>query len=199
MESENKHEKNVPSEKMNETSHSEIRRKLLRGGLVGAPVLLALKSTPVLACNCKLPSGFSTSGNLSRNGGASPCTDPAKNPAWWSSHIEKSHQFSSSHGGKNQKFSGTNISTSTPFNSIFTGSDGRPLIDVLSSGITFSSLVVAAYLNVSASRFVPGVNILDIKKMWNGTYRPRFNARVRSLLENEDYLRYTMGLPLINH
>jgi len=188
MESENKRKMDVPSEKMNEISHSEIRRKLLRGGLIGAPVLLALKSTPVLACNCKLPSGFSTSGNLSRNGGASPCTDPARSPAWWPNHIEKT-----------QKFSGTSISKNAPFNSIFTGSDGRPLINVLNSGITFSSLVVAAYLDISASRFVPGVSILDIKKMWNGTYQPRFNTRVRSLLENENYLRYTMGLPLIIH
>lgn len=44
------------------------RRNLIQTGLVGCPVLLALKSTPVLAANCKLPSGFSVSGNFSRNG-----------------------------------------------------------------------------------------------------------------------------------
>lgn len=41
------------------------RRKLIQAGIAGAPVLLALKSTPVLAGNCKHPSGFSVSGNLS--------------------------------------------------------------------------------------------------------------------------------------
>lgn len=189
MEPENKYEKAGQSESTGKASHSENRRKLLRGGLIGAPVLLALKSTPVLACNCKLPSGFSTSGNLSRNGGKpSTCTDPAKGPSWWSSHVEK-----------NQKFTGTNISKNTAFNSVFTGGDNRPLIKVLNSGITFSSLVVAAYLDISASRFVPGVSAQDVKKMWAGTYKPRFEARVRSQLENENYLRYTMGLPLISH
>mgnify|MGYP000219789718 CR=1 FL=1 len=45
------------------------RRKLIQAGIAGAPVLLALKSTPVLAGNCKQPSGFSVSGNLSATGG----------------------------------------------------------------------------------------------------------------------------------
>lgn len=45
------------------------RRKLIQAGLASAPVLLALKSTPVLAGNCKHPSGFSVSGNLSATGG----------------------------------------------------------------------------------------------------------------------------------
>lgn len=48
---------------------SGSRRRLLRGGLAAAPALLALKTTPVMACNCKIPSGFSTSGNLSHNQG----------------------------------------------------------------------------------------------------------------------------------
>ena len=188
MEPEIKLEKNGQSEKADDGHHSEIRRRLLRGGLIGAPVLLALKSTPVLACNCKLPSGFSTSGNLSRNGGAaSTCRDPARGPTWWPNHVEK-----------NKKFSGTGISKDTPFNSIFTSGDGRPLIVVLNAGVALPSLCVAAYLNVCTSRFVPGVSQQDIKKMWNGTYKPRFNTRVRSRLENENYLRYSMGLPLIH-
>ena len=45
------------------------RRKLIQAGIAGAPVLLALKSTPVLAGNCKQPSGFSVSGNLSATHG----------------------------------------------------------------------------------------------------------------------------------
>lgn len=191
MESEDKLEKTGQSGKADENNrseHSASRRKLLRGSLVGVPVLLALKSTPVLACNCKLPSGFSSSGNLSRNGGtASTCTDPAKGPAWWPNHVDR-----------HKRYSRTGISKDAPFNSIFTSADGRPLHSVLNSGVTFSSLVVAAYLNCEASSFVPGVGKHDIKKMWNGTYRPRFNTRVRTLLENENYLRYTMGLPLIS-
>ena len=189
MKPENKLEESAQAGQADDSRRSESRRRLLRGGLIGVPVLLALKSTPVLACNCKLPSGFSTSGNLSRNGGrASTCTDPARGPAWWPNHIEK-----------NKKFSGTQISKDTPFNSIFTSGDRRSLIDILNSGVSLPSLCVAAYLNVNTSRFVPGVSQEDIKKMWNGTYRSRFNTRVRSLLENENYLRYAMGLPLIHY
>lgn len=189
MEPENKPEENGQPGIAVDSRRSESRRRLLRGGLIGVPLLLALKSTPVLACNCKLPSGFSTSGNLSRNGGKPPtCTDPAKGPTWWPNNVEK-----------NKNFWRTNISKDTPFNSIFTSGDRRPLIAVLNSGVSLQSLCVAAYLNVHTSRFVPGVTKQDIKKMWNGTYRPRFNTRVRSLLENENYLRYSMGLPLIHH
>ncbi|MCK6387692.1 MAG: hypothetical protein L6Q65_08825 [Zoogloea sp.] len=50
------------------------RRKLIQAGLASAPVLLALKSTPVLAGNCKHPSGFSVSGNLSATGGKNCAT-----------------------------------------------------------------------------------------------------------------------------
>jgi len=188
MESEDKLEKSGQSGKINETSHSDSRRRLIRGGLIGVPVLLALKSTPVLACNCKLPSGFSTSGNLSRNKGKT-CTDPAKGPAWWPNQYDK----------KTKKFFGTNITKDTKFNSIFGGTDGRSLLVVLNSGINLGSLVVAAHLDISASRFVPGIRAQDVKNMWNGVYKPRTNLPVRSLLENENYLRYTMGLPLINH
>ena len=44
------------------------RRKLIQTGLAGAPLLMALKSVPALAADCKQPSGFSASGNLSQNG-----------------------------------------------------------------------------------------------------------------------------------
>lgn len=163
---------------------SENRRKLIRGGLIGAPILLALKSTPVLACNCKLPSGFSTSGNLSRNGGAT-CTDPAKGPAWWPSHI-----------GSDNKFSGTGVPKTTPFNSIFGGSDTRSFLTVLNAGISFASLVVAAYLDVKATSFVSGISDLNIKQMWSGTYKPTPTSVTWTLAQGENYLRYTMGLAL---
>lgn len=163
---------------------SKNRRKLIRGGLIGAPILLALKSTPVLACNCKLPSGFSTSGNLSRNGGAT-CTDPAKGPAWWPSHI-----------GSDNKFSGTGVLKTTLFNAIFGGSDTRTFLVVLGTAPSFASLVVAAYLDVKATSFVAGISDLNIKQMWSGTYKPTPTSITWSLAQGENYLRYTMGLPL---
>lgn len=58
------------------------RRKLIQAGIAGAPVLLALKSTPVLAGNCKQPSGFSVSGNLSATGGKN-CGTPFPGISEW--------------------------------------------------------------------------------------------------------------------
>jgi len=185
MEPENKTEKNPQAGHGSDIRTSENRRKLIRGGLVAAPVLLALKSTPVLAVNCKLPSGFSTSGNLSRNGGAA-CLDPAHDPAYWLSHIT----------GNN--FTGTGVSKNTGFNTVFTPStNANKFVDVLGSGINFSSLVVAAYLDISASAFVPGVSLANILQMLSGTYTPPGSATAWSANESENYLRYTMGLALL--
>lgn len=58
------------------------RRRLVQAGLAGAPLLLALKSTPVLAGNCKHPSGFSVSGNLSATGGKN-CGTPFSGINYW--------------------------------------------------------------------------------------------------------------------
>ncbi len=73
---------------------SSSRRRLLRGGLAAAPALLALKATPVMACNCKIPSGFSASGNLSRNGGtASGCSAPGGKPSHWKTQCGSSNPY----------------------------------------------------------------------------------------------------------
>jgi len=58
---------------------SSTRRKLLRGGALGVPALLALKSTPVMACDCALPSGFSVSGAVSRK--MTACADAGPTPS----------------------------------------------------------------------------------------------------------------------
>ncbi|MFN4326315.1 MAG: hypothetical protein ACK4FP_10545 [Azonexus sp.] len=167
------------------------RRKLIRGGVVGAPVLLALKSTPVLACNCKQPSGFSTSGNLSRNGGAA-CTDPAKGPTYWSANTYDKYISPTK---KVKYFRYANVPADTKFKDVFGGVDERTLIVVLREG-GFAALVVAAYLDIKAGWFVAGVSLTSIREMWNGTYRPTTGAQPWSKAEGENYLRYVMGLPL---
>lgn len=178
------------------TAISGNRRKLIRGGVVGAPVLLALKSTPVLACNCKQPSGFSTSGNLSRNGGAT-CTDPAKNPTYWSANTYDTHTYDKSMGRtkKTKYFRYANVPVATKFKDVFGGTDERTLIVVLGED-GFASLAVAAYLNLKAGRFVSGVSLSSIHDMWNGTYRPTAGVPPWTKEESENYLRYVMGLPL---
>lgn len=185
MESENKIDKNEQPGTEVDVKTSENRRKLIRGGLIGAPVLIALKTTPVLATtNCKLPSGFSTSGNLSRHRG-DPCERPVNGPTWWPSQIVSN------------KFTGTGISKNTKFNDIFTPStNANSFLVVLNSGVNFASLVVAAYLDFKSSSFIPGISEADIKKMWSGTYKPPGSISNWSLAEGENYLRYVMGQPL---
>ena len=60
---------------------SRSRRNLLRAGALGAPALVALKPAPVIACTCKLPSGFTVSGNASR--GIKNCADPGRKAYTW--------------------------------------------------------------------------------------------------------------------
>jgi len=83
---------------------SATRRRLLRGGMVGVPAMLALKSTPVMACNCTLPSGFSVSGNASHNQGAT-CSAPGNKPSWWKNQYNSNGCYNGSSCYKTEKFS----------------------------------------------------------------------------------------------
>lgn len=187
MESEDRFEENQhPAKAVVEVKTSENRRKLIRGAVIGAPILLALKSTPVLACNCKQPSGFSTSGNLSQNAG-STCTQPARDCSYWLGHKEKVNGH--------YCFTGTGVQIDTPFKSIFGGTDSSTCIHVLGLG-TLQSLVVSAYLGIKANYFVTGISANDIKAMWYQTYTPPHGTSRWNAAECENYLRYTMGLPL---
>lgn len=166
------------------TAISGNRRKLIRGGVVGAPVLLALKSTPVLAQGCKLPSGFSTSGNLSRNGGTTCLDGTFQGPSYWISDQAR----------EQGKFKGTGISVNTKFNVIFGGSDTTKLIDALAAGDP-APLFVAAYLDTFIG-FVVDAN--SVKLMWDGAYIPSAGVPAWSRDESANYLRYVMGLPLLD-
>jgi hypothetical protein len=60
---------------------------LLKAGLGAAPAVMALHATPVLAANCKSPSGFSVSGNLSRNGGTACASQLGRTPSFWAGNL----------------------------------------------------------------------------------------------------------------
>ena len=185
MESRNQMDSNGPPKLEADVKTSISRRKLIQRGLVVAPVLLALKSTPVLACNCKLPSGFSTSGNLSRNAGAT-CSEPAHQPSWWLNHISSG------------KFGGA-VSTSSVFNAKFGVTyETRTFLAILQGGtINLTSLLVSAYIGKKVGYFVSGISIADLKNMAKGTYKPPHSSATWTNLESENYLRYVMGLNLV--
>lgn len=184
MESKNENDQAEPAKNESDTLKSKGRRKLVQGGLA-VPVVMALKSTPALAVNVKLPSGFSTSGNMS-NPAVVAIADRANGPTYWSTAF-----------GNNNKFNNTGnpgVRTDTTFKSVFTtSSDTTSLLTILQSGINTQSIFVAAYLNVRTNGFVSGVTVATLQNMWNGSFNP-VTGITWTRSDSENYLRYTMGL-----
>ncbi|MET0519701.1 MAG: hypothetical protein ABW005_12830 [Burkholderiaceae bacterium] len=142
------------------TVQSLRRRKLLRGAALGTPALLALKSTPVMACNCKLPSGFSASGNLSRTGSKN-CTDPGAKPSTWKGKC----------GGSPLQYSGTTCRPSQTFSTYFTSTTSYPnstLDTCLGKGDSNDqALIVAVYLESCVNGGTRYPNTTTVKNLWN--------------------------------
>lgn len=125
------------------------RRKLIQTGLVGAPALLALKSTPVLAANCKLPSGFSVSGNLSRNG-TTPCSPKLNGVSYWNTNAtadQKDRPFAPPYFNAS-----IDASVTTFGQALAKGSDD------------IHAKIVAAFLSAEAGSFL---DLDKVKNMWN--------------------------------
>lgn len=179
---------------------SQSRRSLLRAGAIGAPALVALKATPVMACNCKQPSGFSVSGNLSRTG-TKNCVDGATKPSGW-----KTTKCSSSNP---YNYSGTTISKNNYFTSL-TGTGSRTfqtntaytnqkLDAVLGRGDSDpQALIVAVYLDAvitGGANFPSKEKIID---MWNQAiigssgYQPTTTSSTRWY--RDDVIKYLMYL-----
>ena len=167
-------------------SPQKTRRRLIQTGLAGAPLLMALKSVPALAAECKQPSGFSASGNLSQNG-TTPCSPKVNGVAYWQTQV-------------------TTDPTKVPdvdkaFSAIFSASPG--VTDTLgtiltSTGSPIQKKIVAAYF--SASTGSPLFNAAQAVAMWNegvigGAFHP--NPSVPSVswgpVEVEAYLNYVLN------
>lgn len=164
------------------------RRRLLRA----APALTVLPATPVLAANCKLPSGFSVSGHLSRAGGQG-CSAPAPQPRAWASLTHEQ-------GGKFH-YNGTTLPTDLPFSSLFPGGTSEPLATVLAAGnanenALFAAVRLQAIALGGAASFPAEAEVL---RMWNetrgGTYSPTPGVSW-GRDEVRRYLRYLTGQSL---
>jgi hypothetical protein len=66
-------------------TQQESRRRLIRGGLVGTPLILTLASRPVLGCDCVAPSR-AVSGNTSRPGVTPQCG--GRNVSYWKTYCD---------------------------------------------------------------------------------------------------------------
>ena len=155
------------------------RRKLIQTGLVGAPVLLALKSTPVLAANCKLPSGFSVSGNFSRNG-TTPCAPKLNGVNYWATNATLEQ--------RDKPFAPPNFNASTdPSVTTF----GQALAK---GNANIHAKIVAAFLSAESGSFLP---LATVKDMWNlgvigGAY-PASAGDSWNAAEVEAYLDYILS------
>lgn len=174
----------APTEK-NGADFKENRRRLLKGGMAAAPVLMTLASRPVLGGGgdtpgeCKTPSGFA-SGNVSQHGTPHYCS--GRTPGYWKAHLEAwpppyYPTTTSGPGGH----------TATLFHSPTTGLNGtqfpgKTMLEVLNMGggdyIALARHIVAALLNAKAGLVPPEVlSESAVRDIWNsyvakGYYEP---------------------------
>jgi len=143
------------------------RRRLLRGGLAAAPVLLTLASRPVLGQTCTSISGM-MSGNTSSPGGrAVVCSGLSPSfwkqeqsfTAWPSPYVPKS-------------ITGAVERKATMFHACFTGSqfNGKSLLEVLDPSTSdrtgMGRYAVAALLNAQAGK-TPVLTVATVKNIWS--------------------------------
>lgn len=184
---------------------SATRRNLLRGGLAGAPALLALKSTPVVACTCKLPSGFTVSGNLSQ--GLKNCVDRARRASTWvsSTNCKTASPYPYYSGTTTFTiYKGTLVGTGTggtgtPLGLTTTGYAGTTVGDWLALGDdSVQGMLMACYLESVVSGGANFPTTAMIKSMWNtGVQGTGYIVPNQVAKWNKDqvlgYLRYLTG------
>lgn len=141
------------------------RRRLIQGGLAGAPLLMLLKTTPVLAQNCKNPSGFSVSGNLSRPKDFE-CTR-SNGPGYWAAMGRQIPALPEGEIPVNPPWPFRQIGTSIGMSSYNGGSyNTMTLLQGLEAGDPFVRLIVAAYLNNAEYAFGFPATLSQVKSMW---------------------------------
>ncbi len=175
------------------------RRRLLRGGLATAPVLLTLVSRSVLAQQCMTPSGY-VSANASTAGRGMACT--GRTPGYW----RQSQHFSAwTPPYYPTTVSGPGGHNATLFDSVFSPHyPNKTLLDVLQPQVVgagppndVARHIVAALLNVAAG-WTPVLTPTVLKDMWKeyltkGSFSPSSGA---SWNHDEliDYLLITMPM-----
>jgi hypothetical protein len=197
----------IGSEPTRDLPRSGERRRLLRGGLAAAPVLLTVASRPVLGQTTCLAASAMTSIAPSGNRSVSVCT--GLTPEQWKAIAD---QWPSPYCATTQPgitYFQTTIGGQEPtkFHCPTTGLGGRvygtrsmiDVIDLTQGGRNLDSLgryIVAALLNARAGR-TPVLNETGVRMMWNdlvnrGYYEPTAGIRWTSA-EIVAYLKTTMG------
>lgn len=170
------------------TMPKESRRRLIQGGLAGAPLLMALTSVPALAAECKQPSGFSASGNFSQNG-TTACSPKMNGVKFWQDFCTAT-PAPTTHPVDTKTFSGVFTAT--------TGVTATFRNILMTSGTPIQKKIVAAWLSANAGSSL--FTAITAVKMWNdgivgGAFHP--SATMPSVTWNaaqvELYLDYVLA------
>lgn len=153
--------------KSDRDSTNLLRRRLLRGGLAGAPVLLSLSSRSVMACHSTTPSAF---GSISASRPDVLVSLSGQPPSFWC-NTNNYGQWPAPYYPKTTYGSGGH--TATKFNSIFSNSpfaSSTTLLEALKmtggGNALVASCVVAALLNGATGRTSAVLNVSQAKNMW---------------------------------
>lgn len=149
---------------------NQLRRRLLRGGLAGAPVLLTLQSRSVMACHSTTPSAF---GSISQSRPENLISLSGQPPSWWCNTSCYDQWPSAYHPVA--KTSGYPKYSATLFQDVFAncGSYGtKTLVQILKLADTsgaglVAKCVTAALLNASTGRTSAVLDVSAVKNIWN--------------------------------
>ena len=144
-----------------------LRRRLLRGGLAGAPVLLSLSSRSVMACHSTTPSAF---GSISASRPDLLVSLSGQPPSFWCNSTNYGQWLAPYYPTTTY---GTGGHSATKFNAVFSNSpfaSSTTLLDALKmtggGNALVASCVVAALLNSCSGRTSAVLNVSQVKSMW---------------------------------
>jgi|SRR6185437_9078480 len=194
-------ESEVPGDPPSAEPQSGDRRRLLRGGLAAAPVLMTVISKPVLGQTVCLSPSMSMSMNPSGKKASFVCT--GLTPEQWKA---RAGQWPSPYCGTATHYALGGV-PATQYHCPTTGLGGRvygnltmlQVIDFTQGGRDMNALgryIVAAMLNARSGR-TPVLNETGVRNMWNdlinrGYYEPTAGIRWTST-EIVTYLKTTMA------
>ena len=169
---------------------SDSRRRLIQGGIAGAPLLLMLKSAPALATySCKQPSGFSVSGNLSRHGkDTDTCKPSYKHPSQW---------YAECTGTSKPWWWDKKVQHTLGYCGYNTAHNNKTMMDALNDGDEFLKYCAGAWANAKTGTYT--VPDTEVCKMWGyGPSRSYLAVSYPTVKwgkgEITTYIKYTMGM-----
>lgn len=190
-------------EKKSEIANIGTRRRLLRGGLAAAPVLMTLANRPAFGANGATPSAFGSM-NASRTDSVVQATGVS--PGYWKTHTDSWPSPYRALGTSNVSTFGASSGTipATLFDDVFSGGryPGKTLLDILSpetksfgangGDVAVARAMAAALLNAASGRTSDILNIDQVKAMWSeyvskGYYSPTNGVKW--------YANYTEPMP----